>query len=139
MQKTTAPHALWPAKYSKPTRCLNRFLIALGPEQHCCRRCGQNFEDWRINQSIRSRCGNENRHGYCPGSSRTRFCRVRFEPLFVFHSDAPPPPTLAGDFTKPLFLSHYLHVVAVFQMVDGLLLVIGRLVSLGLVLLAPSS
>src|ERR1043166_6781894 len=49
----------------------------------------------------------------------------------------PPPPTLAGDFTKALFLSHYLHVVAVFQIVGGLLLLIGRFVPLGLVLLAP--
>src|SRR4029078_3482382 len=49
----------------------------------------------------------------------------------------PPPPTLAGDFTKALFLSHYLHVFAVFQIVGGLLLVIGRFVPLGLVLLAP--
>ena len=49
----------------------------------------------------------------------------------------PPPPTLAGDFTKALFLSHYLHVVAVFQIVGGLLLLIGRYVPLGLVLLAP--
>src|SRR5215467_7050343 len=49
----------------------------------------------------------------------------------------PPPPTLAGDFTKALFLSHYLHVVAGFQIVGGLLLLIGRFVPLGLVLLAP--
>jgi putative oxidoreductase len=49
----------------------------------------------------------------------------------------PPPPTLVGDFTKALFLSHYLHVVAVFQIVGGLLLLIGRFVPLGLVLLAP--
>src|SRR5207245_9583447 len=49
----------------------------------------------------------------------------------------PPPPTLAGDFTKALFLSHYLHVVAVFQIVGGLLLLVGRFVPLGLVLLAP--
>ena len=49
----------------------------------------------------------------------------------------PPPPTLAGDFAKALFLSHYLHVVAVFQIVGGLLLLIGRFVPLGLVLLAP--
>src|SRR5207244_10743850 len=48
----------------------------------------------------------------------------------------PPPPTLAGDFTKALFLSHYLHVVAVFQIVGGLLLLVGRFVPLGLVLLA---
>jgi putative oxidoreductase len=49
----------------------------------------------------------------------------------------PPPPTLAGDFTKALFLSHYLHVVAVFQIFGGLLLLVGRFVPLGLVLLAP--
>ncbi|HMF45752.1 MAG TPA: DoxX family membrane protein [Candidatus Udaeobacter sp.] len=49
----------------------------------------------------------------------------------------PPPPTLVGDFTKALSLSHYLHVVAVFQIVGGLLLLIGRFVPLGLVLLAP--
>ena len=54
-----------------------------------------------------------------------------------FISMPPPPPTLAGDFSKALFLSHYLHVVAVFQIVGGLLLLIGRFVPLGLLLLAP--
>jgi putative oxidoreductase len=49
----------------------------------------------------------------------------------------PPPPTLAGDFSKALFLSHYVHVVAVFQIVGGLILLIGRFVLLGLSLLAP--
>jgi putative oxidoreductase len=49
----------------------------------------------------------------------------------------PPPPGLLGDFSKALFLSHYLHVVAMFQIVGGLLLLIGRFVPLGLVLLAP--
>jgi len=49
----------------------------------------------------------------------------------------PPPPGLLGDFTKALFVSHYLHVVAVFQILGGLLLLIGRFVPLGLVLLAP--
>jgi putative oxidoreductase len=49
----------------------------------------------------------------------------------------PPPPGLVGDFTKALFLSHYLHVVAVFQIIGGLLLLIGRFVPLGLLLLAP--
>ena len=49
----------------------------------------------------------------------------------------PPPPGLLGDFSKALFVSHYLHVVAVFQIVGGLLLLIGRFVPLGLVLLAP--
>src|SRR5690348_5075810 len=49
----------------------------------------------------------------------------------------PPPPGFLGDFTKAPFLSHYLHVVAVFQIVGGLLLLVGRYVPLGLVLLAP--
>src|SRR3989442_9784580 len=49
----------------------------------------------------------------------------------------PPPPGLVGDFTKALFVSHYLHVVAVFQIVGGFLLLIGRFVPLGLVFLAP--
>jgi uncharacterized membrane protein YphA (DoxX/SURF4 family) len=49
----------------------------------------------------------------------------------------PPPPGPSGDFTKALFVSHYLHVVAVFQIAGGLLLLIGRFVPLGLVLLAP--
>jgi uncharacterized membrane protein YphA (DoxX/SURF4 family) len=49
----------------------------------------------------------------------------------------PPPPGPIGDFSKALFVTHYLHVVAVFQIVGGLLLLIGRFVPLGLVLLAP--
>jgi len=49
----------------------------------------------------------------------------------------PPPPTLAGDFSKALFVSHYLHVVALFQIVGGLILLIGRFVPLGLTLLVP--
>ena len=58
--------------------------------------------------------------------------------IFLHFIPMPPPaPTLIGDFTKALFLSHYLHVVAVFQIIGGLLLLIGRFVPLGLVLLAP--
>ena len=58
--------------------------------------------------------------------------------IFLHFIPMPPPPaTLAGDFSKALFLSHYLHVVAVFQIVGGLFLLVGRFVPLGLVLLAP--
>jgi len=58
--------------------------------------------------------------------------------IFLHFIPMPPPPaTLAGDFSKALFLSHYLHVVAVFQIIGGLLLLVGRFVPLGLVLLAP--
>jgi uncharacterized membrane protein YphA (DoxX/SURF4 family) len=49
----------------------------------------------------------------------------------------PPPPGPIGDFSKALFVTHYLHVVAVFQIAGGLLLLIGRFVPLGLALLAP--
>ena len=58
--------------------------------------------------------------------------------IFLHFIPMPPPsPGLVGDFSKALFLSHYLHVVAVFQIVGGLLLLIGRFVPLGLLLLAP--
>ena len=58
--------------------------------------------------------------------------------IFLHFIPMPPPqPTLSGDFTKALFLSHYLHVVAVFQIAGGLLLLIGRFVPLGLALLTP--
>ena len=58
--------------------------------------------------------------------------------IFLHFIPMPPPqPGLLGDFTKALFLSHYLHVVAVFQIVGGLFLLIGRFVPLGLLLLAP--
>jgi putative oxidoreductase len=58
--------------------------------------------------------------------------------IFLHFLPMPPPqPGPIGDFTKALFVSHYLHVVAVFQIVGGLLLLIGRFVPLGLVLLAP--
>src|SRR5256886_17091661 len=58
--------------------------------------------------------------------------------IFLHFIPMPPPsPGLVGDFTKALFLSHYLHVVAVFQIIGGLLLLIGRFFPLGWVLLAP--
>jgi putative oxidoreductase len=57
--------------------------------------------------------------------------------IFLHFIPMPPPPTLVGDFNKALFLSHYIHVVAVFQIVGGLILLIGRFVPLGLSLLAP--
>jgi len=49
----------------------------------------------------------------------------------------PPPPTLIGDFSKALFLSHYLHVVGAVQVIGGALLLLGRFVPLGLTLLGP--
>ena len=49
----------------------------------------------------------------------------------------PPPPSLVGDFSKALFLSHYLQVVGALQVIGGALLLIGRFVPLGLLLLGP--
>ena len=48
-----------------------------------------------------------------------------------------PPPPLAGDFSKALFMSHYLYVVGALQVIGGALLLIGRYVPLGLTLLGP--
>jgi putative oxidoreductase len=46
----------------------------------------------------------------------------------------PPPPGLAGDFMKALFASHYFYVVAVTQVVGGLIVLSGRFTALGLTL-----
>jgi putative oxidoreductase len=48
-----------------------------------------------------------------------------------------PPTGLAGQYMGALFLSHYLVVVFVLQVVGGLLLLINRYVPLALVLLGP--
>ena len=61
--------------------------------------------------------------------------------IFLHFIPMPPPsPGLVGDFTKALFLSHYLHVVAVFQIVGGLLLLAPVIVNIDLVhiLMDPS-
>src|SRR5205814_1504363 len=95
--------------------------------------------------TLRFGISNEPAHDVCMKIA-TVIARVLLGLIFVvfgsniflhFIPMPPPPPTLAGDFTKALFLSHYLHVVAVFQIIGGLLLLIGRFVPLGLVLLAP--
>ena len=49
----------------------------------------------------------------------------------------PPPDGLASDFFKALFMSHYFYVVAVTQIVGGLIVLSGRFTALGLTLLAP--
>jgi len=58
--------------------------------------------------------------------------------IFLHFIPTPPPsPSLVGDFSKALFLSHYLHVVGAVQVIGGALLLIGRFVPLGLLLLGP--
>jgi uncharacterized membrane protein YphA (DoxX/SURF4 family) len=50
---------------------------------------------------------------------------------------APMPPGLAGQFMGALFASHFYVVPFGFQILGGLLMIVGRYVSLGLVILAP--
>src|ERR1041384_1288350 len=54
-----------------------------------------------------------------------------------FLSMGPPPTGLAGQFMGALFQSHYYWVIAALQVVGGVLLLVGRYVPLGLVLLGP--
>jgi hypothetical protein len=56
---------------------------------------------------------------------------------FLHFIPGAPPPGLAGDFVKAMFLSGYFSVVAAFQIAGGALLLSGRFVALGLTLLGP--
>ena len=57
---------------------------------------------------------------------------------FLHFIPMPPPPAgLAGDFMKALFMSQYFYVVAVTQILGGLLVLSGRFTALGLLLLGP--
>jgi putative oxidoreductase len=57
---------------------------------------------------------------------------------FLHFIPMPPPPAgFAGDYMKALFMSHYFYVVAVTQVVGGLIVLSGRFTALGLTLLAP--
>jgi putative oxidoreductase len=58
--------------------------------------------------------------------------------LFLHFIPMPPPPEgPAREFMTALFVSHYLYVVGALQVLGGLILLSGRLVPLGLALLAP--
>lgn len=50
---------------------------------------------------------------------------------------SPPIPGLAGQYVGALVASHYVLAVAALQVIGGLLLLIGRYIPLGLVILAP--
>src|SRR6476619_2050057 len=54
-----------------------------------------------------------------------------------FINMGPMPTGLAGQFIGALFQSHYLWVVAVLQIIGGVLLLVNRYVPLGLLLLGP--
>jgi uncharacterized membrane protein YphA (DoxX/SURF4 family) len=57
---------------------------------------------------------------------------------FLHFIPIPPPPSgPAGDFSKALFTSGYLYVVMALQLVGGLLILSGRFLPLGLLLLGP--
>lgn len=57
---------------------------------------------------------------------------------FLHFIPVPPmPPTPGGNFMTALFESGYVYGIAVFQVLGGLLLLIGRYVPLGLTLLGP--
>ena|SRR4051812_41044069 len=56
---------------------------------------------------------------------------------FLHFIPMPPPAGLAGQYMGALFLSHYLVVVFLLQLIGGLLLLANRFVPLALVLLGP--
>jgi len=57
--------------------------------------------------------------------------------LFHFLPNPPMPPGPMADFSSALSVTHYIHVVAFFQIIPGILLLINRYVPLALALLAP--
>src|SRR6185312_2249372 len=73
-------------------------------------------------------------------------CRILLGALFVFSGlniffnwvgPKEMPTGLPGEFMHVMFTSHYIWVVGACQLLGGLLLLIGRYVTLGLVLLGP--
>jgi putative oxidoreductase len=53
-----------------------------------------------------------------------------------FLGNPPPPPGLAGEYFHALSTSGYIYVIGAFQVIGGLLLLIGRFAPLGLTILA---
>ena len=56
---------------------------------------------------------------------------------FLHFLPSPPPPGVAGQFVGALFVSHFLVVVFLLQLIPAILLLINRYVPLALVLLGP--
>src|SRR6201993_2378603 len=56
---------------------------------------------------------------------------------FLHFIPFPPPPGIAGQFMGALYVSHYLWVIFVFQVIAGVLLLVNRYVPLAVALLAP--
>jgi putative oxidoreductase len=57
--------------------------------------------------------------------------------FFLHFLKVPPPTGAAGAYMGVLFVHHFFYVVGALQLIGGLLLVVGRFVPLGLVLLGP--
>ncbi len=57
--------------------------------------------------------------------------------MFHFLPSPPPPPGPLANYMSGLFASHYIEFIGFFQVLGGLLMLIGRYVPLGLVILAP--
>jgi putative oxidoreductase len=56
---------------------------------------------------------------------------------FLHFIPAPPPPGIAGQFVTVLFVSHFAWLIFGVQVIGGVLLLVGRYVVLGLMLLGP--
>ena len=56
---------------------------------------------------------------------------------FLHFLPAPPPPGVAGQFVGALFVSHFLVVVFLLELIPAILLLLNRYVPLALVLLSP--
>ena len=56
---------------------------------------------------------------------------------FLHFIPSPPPPGAAGQFAGLLFTTHYYIAIFALQFIGGLLLLVGRFIPLGLVILAP--
>ena len=56
-------------------------------------------------------------------------------PFLTFIPQPPPPPGLAGDYVKVFTASHYAQVIGAMQLLSGLMLLSGKFVPLGLLIL----
>jgi hypothetical protein len=56
-------------------------------------------------------------------------------PFLTFLPQPPPPPGLAGDYIRVFIASHYAQVIGAMQLLSGLMLLSGKFVPLGLIIL----
>ena len=77
----------------------------------------------------------ENPNNYCSHLLGLIFLVFGSNVFLNFIPMPPPPPGLAGDYTKAFLASGYAHFIGGLQVMAGLLLLIGRFVPLGLTIL----